>query len=85
MSISATLYIHEIKFINNNTLHVGKNVALGWLDIANGTGMAQENHDKMNRLAKGNSCHYDHSQKATAHYELLKVVFNVQEELHSQY
>ena len=47
--------------------------------------MAQENHDKMNRLAKGNSCHYDHSQKATAHYELLKVVFNVQEELHSQY
>jgi hypothetical protein len=47
--------------------------------------MAQENHDKMNKLAKGNSCHYDHSQKATAHYELLKVVFNVQEELHSQY
>jgi hypothetical protein len=44
--------------------------------------MAQENHDKMNKLAKGNSCHYDHSQKATAHYELLKVVFNVQEELH---
>jgi hypothetical protein len=43
--------------------------------------MAQENHDKMNKLAKGNSCHYDHSQKATAHYELLKVVFNVQEEL----
>jgi hypothetical protein len=49
------------------------------------TKLAQENHDKMNKLAKGNSCHYDHSQKATAHYELLNVVFNVQEELHSQY